>query len=437
MTTPPGPDQFAGNSDYDTVMVQLTPEEARSGTVRTVFVPPGERTAAVQIPPGVADNMAFRLPGAGAPGPAGGPPRDLVVVIRIVAPTTMPFHPAAPFGTGAAPMPPPATTNRRRRTMLLVGAGLAVVLLAGCCGVSVLMFARDDDPEPRGVSGTPRPSASAPGPAAPVEVSAAQYQQELTAVDKSLSGALATLKAARNPKAIRTAAGSFATAARTGGTELAALTPPATAATGHDSLLTALEDLASAVEETASAAEERQVCAGGSATALFSRSPAVDRMRDAAAQLAAADPAQAYKIGTFLTGDIKDTARRMGNGTYVKRTRGGSGLLKITNGESVDKVISLVPTSGKKPATTVYVRGKSKHSVNGIRDGTYRIYLTAGVDWDAGQRRFTRNCRFAQFDDTMKFTTTSRQYTIWEITLKPTVGGNASTTDVDPDAFPE
>jgi hypothetical protein len=36
----------------------------------------------------------------------------------------------------------------------------------------------------------------------------------------------------------------------------------------------------------------------------------------------------------------------------------------------------------------------------------------------------------------MKFTTTSRQYTIWEIGLKTRLGGNASSSDVDPDEFP-
>jgi hypothetical protein len=37
----------------------------------------------------------------------------------------------------------------------------------------------------------------------------------------------------------------------------------------------------------------------------------------------------------------------------------------------------------------------------------------------------------------MKFTTTSRQYTIWSVSLNPVAGGNASTSGVDPDQFPD
>jgi hypothetical protein len=120
----------------------------------------------------------------------------------------------------------------------------------------------------------------------------------------------------------------------------------------------------------------------------------------------------------------------------VKRTRGGSGHLKIDNGGSSDAVISVVRSGSKRAAITVYVRARGKHTVTGVRDGTYRIYMSSGVDWDNRGKRFNRNCGFSKFDDSFKFTTTSRQYTIWSITLTPVLGGNASTSGVEPEDFP-
>jgi hypothetical protein len=116
--------------------------------------------------------------------------------------------------------------------------------------------------------------------------------------------------------------------------------------------------------------------------------------------------------------------------------RSGQGQLKIENGGSSDAVINLVLGSAKTPTVSVYVRAKGKHTVSSIKDGTYRIYMTGGKDWDGRAKAFSRNCNFQRFEDTFKFTTTSSQYTIWTITLTPVAGGNARTSEVDPNSFP-
>jgi hypothetical protein len=81
------------------------------------------------------------------------------------------------------------------------------------------------------------------------------------------------------------------------------------------------------------------------------------------------------------------------------------------------------------------VAGNS-YTVSGVRDGTYQIFLTSGADWDAAAAGFSRICSYQKFADTFQFTTTSRQYTQWTITLKASVGGNARTDDVPPGDFP-
>ena len=96
----------------------------------------------------------------------------------------------------------------------------------------------------------------------------------------------------------------------------------------------------------------------------------------------------------------------------------------------------MVKRGSKRAAITVYVRARGKFTVTGVRDGTYQIYMSSGVDWDSRAKRYTRNCGFSRFDDSFKFNTTSRQYTIWEITLTPVAGGNASTSGVEPENFP-
>jgi hypothetical protein len=345
-------------------------------------------------------------------------------------------YPGQPFAMVGQPGMPGAPTSRRGRGKLIAGiaAGAVLVLLVGCCGVGALL--RDDeDPQSRPAGGT-----GATGSAEPDRAAAAatpqEYQAALTAADGRLTQAITGLTAARTPAAAETAAAAVATAAETAGTDLSSLTPPEAVSGAHQALLTALTDLAAAAGETETAAADRQVCTGSSATALFSRSAAIDAVRAAGQQLAAADPTQGYKIGAGLPKDTKDTARRAKNGTYVKRTRGGSGQMKIKNGGSSDSVISVVKNGSKRSAITVYLRAKGKHTVTGVRDGTYRVYMSSGADWDARAKRFTRNCGFSRFDDSFKFTTTSRQFTIWEITLTPIVGGNASTSGVDPDDFP-
>jgi hypothetical protein len=111
--------------------------------------------------------------------------------------------------------------------------------------------------------------------------------------------------------------------------------------------------------------------------------------------------------------------------------------LKIDNtGNTEDAAISMVPANTKTTSFTVYVHGGSSFTVSGVRDGTYQIYLTTGVDWDAAAPGFSRNCAFSKFADPFEFTTTSRQYTEWTISLKVSSDGNARVDDVTPGDFP-
>jgi hypothetical protein len=110
----------------------------------------------------------------------------------------------------------------------------------------------------------------------------------------------------------------------------------------------------------------------------------------------------------------------------------------VDNGRSEDAVLTLV--RGKTKGTSFYIRKGRKATINGVPDGTYRLYFTGGTDWDRSRRTFTRNCAFKRFEKTVRFSTTrtatSIRYSVWNVTLNAIIGGNARTNDVDPDDFP-
>ncbi|MEV0546172.1 hypothetical protein [Nocardia salmonicida] len=116
--------------------------------------------------------------------------------------------------------------------------------------------------------------------------------------------------------------------------------------------------------------------------------------------------------------------RRGENGAVVQQDGlVGAGKLDIVNGNSDDFAVVVTNGDPKKPQATIYVQGNSSATLNGI-DGTYYVYLKTGKDWDEATLAFTREREFQKFDD--QFDGDSD----WEITLQPSIGGNASTSDV-------
>ncbi|MEU7908263.1 hypothetical protein [Actinoplanes sp. NPDC049118] len=327
--------------------------------------------------------------------------------------------------------PPTAKPGNARRNSLIGGA-LAVVLALGCCGV-VRVFAGGDDDDRAGKR-TGGSSTTAPATTAPLAPE--QYVLALASADTAIGstfGKLNTADSAVFAKAAPAAAGAI----RAESEKLRAIEPPAGAETAHEQLTLELGSMGDMIEESASA---KQDCPAASPWTSLLQSGWAEGIREDARKLAVADPQ--YKFGKFLPAAPKETNRRLKTGTFVKRSSSsGRGHLKIKNGPD-DTTISLVPTKGKKPKPvfTVYVRAGGTYTAKGVRDGTYRVYTASGADWNAAKKGFMRDCSFSKFDDTFKFTTTftstSVSASIWTITLSSVIGGNASTTDVDPNSFP-
>ncbi|AGL19656.1 hypothetical protein L083_6146 [Actinoplanes sp. N902-109] len=423
----------------------MSPAEAAAGTMKSVWSPT-HGAMNVVVAPGTVDGTVvwittpggqlavtvrvtepFPAPASGYPAPAFAAPAQATVPAPATAPaiSTAPATPAAPRRNG-------------RRTAFL-GLGIAALLAVGCIGV-VRVASGDDSADTSAnaadvsttgtgdrAGGT---TTAAPADAAPL--SPQQYAQLLAASDGAIKATFSKLNASSNA-AFAKAAPAAATSIRTEADKLRAAAPPAGAETVHAKLAQELESLGDIVEETAGTKQE---CPAASPWTTVLQSGWADGLRTDVKDLATENAS--YKFGSFLPAAPKDQNRRLTNGTYVKRASGGLGHLKIENGAD-DTAISLVPVKGKKPKPimTVYVRSKGTFTAKGIKDGTYRVYTSSGKDWNAGRKGFTRDCSFSKFDDTFKFSTTATSSTIWTITLTPMVGGNASTSDVDPDAFPQ
>ncbi|WBB80314.1 proline-rich domain-containing protein [Micromonospora sp. WMMD882] len=397
--------------------------------------PPGPPPyGAPQYPPpgGVQPGTPqYPPPGGVQPGtPQYPPPGGVQPGAPQYSPPGGPQYGPAPYGP---PMPAPGRPARRRNVGVIAGVVVVAVLACGVLPLAFLLSGGDEDGRPVGgvITTTGGPSVT-PSPSV-VPLSPDDYQAALARADQALNRGFRTLGGAKNPTAVRAASSSLATTADDQRRALAAVLPPTGVSAAHATLVEALGYLSSALADTGSAATSGKVCLGSAAVARVSREAAATQLRVAAQALATADPSRAYRVGAFVPKTTKDGNRRLGNGAYVKRTRGGLGQLKIENG-GADTVISIV--RGKTAVTRVYVRGKSDFTVYGIKDGSYQIFTTSGKDWDARNKAFSRDCDFEKFDESLKFTTTSRTYSGWTISLTPVVGGNASTSSVDPDEFP-
>ena len=94
------------------------------------------------------------------------------------------------------------------------------------------------------------------------------------------------------------------------------------------------------------------------------------------------------------------------------------------------------PEEPKIPLMAVYIRAGDSHTIRGIIDGVYILNFTLGKNWDEGSKKFTGKAVYQRFKDEFDFNTTSDQYTTWDVTLNPVVGGTADTEYLNEDEFP-
>ncbi|MFF4649160.1 hypothetical protein [Streptomyces sp. NPDC001380] len=311
-----------------------------------------------------------------------------------------------------------------------VAAAAAVLLLAAGCESG---GSRAPEGSSAPAAAASAPAASAPDPAPSPEP--VPYGRTLAGLVDPVGRALERAAAARSTGALDGRLDDARRAASDAARGLDAAVPPADAAQPHRDLAAALDRLAGDIDAVRSGMGAGRYCTASAALAGLGASAGLRALPGPLRRLADAGYRTSYRPPR--TGPVRD--RRRATGSYVRSgSRTGRGSLTIENGGGRDAVVSLA--RGGRTVHSVYVRRGSTFKVRGVRDGTYAVYFTSGRDWDGSARRFTRDCGFSRFDDTMRFATvttaTQIRWTTWRLTLQPVAGGNARTTGLDARSFP-
>jgi hypothetical protein len=115
---------------------------------------------------------------------------------------------------------------------------------------------------------------------------------------------------------------------------------------------------------------------------------------------------------------------RLANGTVLKNSLGGGvGKLVLDNRYRDDCMICLTTSkSSKQPALSVYVRGRDKATISGLRDGEYWAYYSVGDDWNRYTSDFLTSFTRERFAKPVPFTTKhwTSSYTDWSAWTKYT-----------------
>ncbi len=110
----------------------------------------------------------------------------------------------------------------------------------------------------------------------------------------------------------------------------------------------------------------------------------------------------------------------------------GHGELRLQNSNTSDRLV--VVTRNTEPVMSVYLRAGESFTIEGIADGTYRLYYSQGEDWDG--TNFTRNVKTSRSSGALLFTTTDRTYSTWNIDIFVPSGGNTDVEAIPAAAFP-
>lgn len=114
-----------------------------------------------------------------------------------------------------------------------------------------------------------------------------------------------------------------------------------------------------------------------------------------------------------------------------------AGELTINNNSQYDGLVILatyeLPNS---PIASGVIRTGESLKIVQVPDGVYRLYFCTGSDWLPELNQFDTVISYQSFEDAFEYTTSTSEYTSWEVTLAPIEDGNASSVPVSPDDFP-
>lgn len=138
---------------------------------------------------------------------------------------------------------------------------------------------------------------------------------------------------------------------------------------------------------------------------------------------------------------LKDGASPL-DGCFGKGVYSGNATLTINNGGSSDAIVCLYSFDKGRTIRNEYVRKNSSFTMSNISQGTYKIRVFYGNDWNptltnscGTKGNFESDVHFSEFDGTEYFEDSDRGYTMATITLYTVAGGNASSSSIDQSTF--
>ncbi|MFF1822151.1 hypothetical protein ACFVWG_32900 [Kribbella sp. NPDC058245] len=319
--------------------------------------------------------------------------------------------------------------------MMAIAVGTALVV-AGCSSEPE----SDKPPAPATVTTpTDQPTTPTPTPEPPsampttTSLSPVGYKKAIANSETNLVRGVQRVMNAPTLAAFDQARAQLEDAIRNQRQALGDLEPPASASSGHSQALIAFDRYAASVTANLATSGETKTGCGlpkapavrlyqaktGIRTSIIELSKEVNRSLGKGINYGLRMTPPALTPPPQMTG-------RGSNGQIIQRAGSrGSGSLQITNNGSVDVVVVVATSVPRQPQASIYVRHDSKTNLRGIR-GSYYVFFKSGSAWDGVSRQFTEGCSFSKYDDRF-----DGKYD-WTITLSPVIGGNASTSKVDP-----
>ena len=200
----------------------------------------------------------------------------------------------------------------------------------------------------------------------------------------------------------------------------------------------AVNKMKSAEEIAKSAQEVKAVCANAFKEFGFEDARLTELLGAAASQ-AAKDDLVRQQARQHLPTDRRPTSNSIVKNVLSSDIYKSS--LTMLNGLSEDAYVKIIKDN--VCVASLYVRCNSNFTFSGIPDGTYRVMYCVGFGWNEKAQDFQRGRMATEYDNPLNYATrvveSDRQRTTYfdriSLTLNKTVNGNATTTDISPEAF--
>lgn len=118
---------------------------------------------------------------------------------------------------------------------------------------------------------------------------------------------------------------------------------------------------------------------------------------------------------------------------------GGRGVLHISNGTEFDAIAKLVDARSNLTVRLVYIQANTNADIGEISSGDYFVKFALGTGYNEDSGRFLYAQSFAKFDEIFDFhqyrTSDGVEWTDYDISLHPVVGGTARTSRISASEF--